>query len=136
MTVVVQFPWRTDPALIFISFVSDSNVGIDTAAVVAPLFPRSWISNRLASYLERFGCLTLGTDASAQAQILIEGLLIGSLKLERRLRPLPVRIEPGTRAELMLGLDFLSLFRECRLTFSGATATIVLEPFELTPPVT
>ena len=128
MPVSVEFRWRAEPALVFVSFQSPANVRLDVAAVVAPLFPFSWISGQLASDLERFGCVTAAAAGSlVEASVTVQGVLVGPLQLSRRLRALPVRLEPGTRAELMLGLDFLSLFRECRLTFSGPVARLTMQ---------
>ena len=53
---------------------------------------------------------------------------LGQFTFTERSKPLPVSLEPrGPRAQIMLGLDFLALFRETRLTFEGNTARLTME---------
>ena len=129
MAVVVEFHWRTAGAIVYVSFVSASGIRIDVAAVIAPVFPQTQISQRLADSLERYGCIAPGGNNIDEGRLIVQGTRIGPLQVVRRAGAFPLRIAPGTRAELMLGLDFMSLFRECRLNFSGPVATLSLDPF-------
>ena len=129
MTVVVAFQWRTMPAFVVLSFSSTNLVRTDVSAVLAPMFRVSWIYSEVVGQFEEFGVpFTRPARGRIRASLMAQEQSLGQFTCTERSKPLPVSLEPrGPRAQIMLGLDFLALFRETRLTFEGNTARLTME---------
>ena len=138
MAVAVRFQWRVDPVRVGLTFSGRGIARVHVVAVIAPVLPVSWIHAELAAFLRHIdGVRAAASGREYVTAFSVQGTEIGSFAMIQRVAPLPFRLERGgTRAEIMLGLDFLALFRETRLTFDGETALLtrpVDEPTLRTP---
>ena len=118
MTVVVAFPWRTEPAVILLNFSGAGTSRADVPAVISPIFPSSWIHAELVVHLRRIGGIVAsGGSGKVRLPVSARGESCGYLTLVQRTKPLPLRLERGgTRAQIMLGLDFLGDMASLALT--------------------
>ena len=129
MTVVVAFQWRLEPAVVVLNLRGLRTSRADVAAVIAPIFPSSWIHAELVADLRILGGIVESAGPGrVRLPIAAQGESCGSLTFVQRKTPLSFRLERGgLRAQVVLGLDFLALFTESRLTFEGNTARLTME---------
>ena len=128
MSLDVTFRWRTEPAIVGVTFESSTLTRVHVPAVVAPLFVTALIDARLVEDLRTLGCeLREAGPRRVEARLIVGGYTLPALPVLVRAGPMPIRLEPGGPRPLMvLGLEFLSRFQECALRFSGELATFSL----------
>ena len=123
----VAFRWRTEPPVVGI--VVPLRVGaLFVPAAVGPLFVTTLIDVRLVEDLRSQGCelRDLGLK-QVEVRVTVRGLPLPPLPMSIRSLPLPLRLEPGgARALVVLGMEFLSLYKACALRFRGDVATLTL----------
>ncbi len=126
MEIDIEFQWRRDPALVVVTF-ARGGIRTDVAGVVAPLFPQSLIRSDLADDLVATACATRSAEGMVIAPVTIHGHTTATLRMRPRSSLVAIRVSHGgARTELLLGLDFLSLFAETRLRFTGEVAHLTL----------
>ena len=128
MSVHVDFPWREEPAVLVLAFRSASLAQVYVPAVVFPLFRNSVIAPEVAADLLALTGSRRHPNGGISARIATQGEEMGRLTFRIARHANLVRLEHGrARSQILLGFDFLNLFRETRLRFDGANAHLTLD---------
>lgn len=107
MAIRVTFQWQSEPAYVYVRFISDRLVRSDVPAVLFPIVAQSRMSRQLAADLERFGLATRQGRA-VHANIEVQG---EQGRLTFRLQAMMPSFPGGYGgASMLLGLDFISAF--------------------------